>query len=182
VGLVSRKLIGVLNEHSEHWATRTFRFLVPKPIPPTLWDWASLEKIFDGKFVVVEFVDGRKVAGAYGKPGIAMTSPDQHGVFLASEFEIGQNGEPTTQVVASAGVLVPLDQDVRSIRIFDFETKGDTSMGNETKIAVPDNTRGVIPAAQPAPTQTNTPPPSQQPAQAPQQQPAQPDSGNSGKK
>lgn len=48
----------------------------------------------------------------------------------------------------------------------------------ETKIAVPDSTRGAVPAERPAPTQTNTP--TQQPSQTPQQQPAQ--QGDSGKK
>lgn len=174
IGFASRKVIRALKEHPQHQAAKAFRFFVPTPIPPTLWDWAALEQLFDGRFLVVEFTDGRKVAGSYGTPGIAMTSPDQHGVFLAVEFEIGQNGEPTTAVTASAGVLVPLDRDVRAVRIFDFKTKGATPMGKEaeTKIAVPDNTKGIIPAAQPAPTTTNTPPASQ-PSQTPQQQPSQ---------
>jgi hypothetical protein len=42
---------------------------------------------------------------------------------------------------------------------------------HETKIAIPDSTRGAVPAERPAPTQTSTP--TQQPAQSPQQQPAQ---------
>lgn len=180
LGWAARQFIAWSDLNPTRGISKTFRLMVSKPTPPTLWDWASLEKVIDGKFLVIEFTDGRMIAGSYGLPGVAMTSPEQHGVFLASEYQLGQNGVPTTRIQASSGVLVPLDRDVRAIRVFDFQRKGDPIVGNEpeTKIAVPDNTKGIIPAAQPAPTQTSTP--TQQPAPTRQQQPAQ--QGDSGKK
>jgi hypothetical protein len=91
IGFAARRLISILNQAPEHWAIRGFRFFVPEPVAPTVWDWASLKKIFDGKFVVVEYSDGTKIGGSYGTPrGIAFTSPEQHGVYLVREYELGQ--------------------------------------------------------------------------------------------
>jgi uncharacterized protein DUF6338 len=192
LGFIARQMISRLNKRPQHWAARAFRFVVPEPIAPSVWDWASLRKVFDGKFVVVEYTDGKKIGGSYGVPGgIAFTSPEEHGVFLVCEFKLGENGEPTVPVEASAGVLVPLDNGVRVVRIFDFDKKGGATVSDEpeTKIAIPDSTRGAVPAEVPAPTQgavpagptqgavpANLPAPTKTntPSEPPQPQPSQP--------
>jgi hypothetical protein len=123
---------GRLSRVTVHWVdtnpnarrAKLFRLLVPRPIPLTLWDWAVTGRALEGKFVVIEFVDGHKIGGAHGPPGISLTSPEQHGLFLAVEWELNQNGIPIKQLPNSGGVLVPLDRDVRSIRIINPGHKG----------------------------------------------------------
>jgi hypothetical protein len=123
-GWVSRRLVRQVDLHPDHWAAKAFRQAVPKPVPPTLWDWSALNKTLDGKFVVVEFADGRKIGGAFGSPGVSLTSPEQHGIFLAVEWRLDDNGAPRDPISDTAGVLVPLDRDVRSIHIFNPGGKG----------------------------------------------------------
>jgi hypothetical protein len=122
LGRASGIIVGWVRTHPTTQVTKLFRQVVPAPIPPTLWDWAALSGVLEGKFVVIEFADGRRIGGAHGPPGVSMTSPEQHALYLAVEWELDQNGVPVRRLESSSGVLVPLDRDVRSIRIF---TPGD---------------------------------------------------------
>jgi hypothetical protein len=123
VARLSRFIAAWVRRHAETRAAKLFRLAIPEPNVPTLWDWAAISGVLEGKFVVIEFADGRRIGGAHGPPGISMTSPEQHGLYLAVEWQLDQNGVPVRRLETSAGVLVPLDRDVRSIRIF---TPGDT--------------------------------------------------------
>jgi len=120
---LSRLIAAWVRRHGQTRAAKLFRLAIPEPTVPTLWDWAAISGVLEGKFVVIEFADGRRIGGAHGPPGVSMTSPDQHGLYLAVEWQLDQNGVPVRRLETSAGVLVPLDRDVRSIRIF---TPGDT--------------------------------------------------------
>lgn len=117
-GTVSRTFLEWMNAHPDTWPTRAFRVALASPAPPTLWDWSSLRGLHEGRFVVIEYADGHKIGGAYGRPGVVITSPEEHGIFLATEWTLNEAGVPTTPVADSAGVLVPLREDVRSIRLF----------------------------------------------------------------
>src|SRR5438876_5791884 len=86
-GRASRLTVQLVNANPNTRGARLFRLIVPKPIPSTLWDWAVVEGTMEGKFVVIEFQDGQKIGGAHGPPGISLTSPEQHGLFLAIEWE-----------------------------------------------------------------------------------------------
>jgi hypothetical protein len=126
-GRASRLIVQWVAANPSARPAKFFRLIVPKPVPSTLWDWAVVEGAMEGKFVVIEFQDGHRIGGAHGPPGISLTSPEQHGLFLAVEWELDQNGIPTKLVPNSAGVLVPLDRDVRSIRIINPGSKGSKS-------------------------------------------------------
>jgi uncharacterized protein DUF6338 len=117
-------------------------------MPPTLWDWASVNEVADGKFVVIEFVDGRKIGGGYGKPGVALTSPEQLGLFLAVEWHLDEGGVPDWPIPLSAGILVPLDRDVRSIRIL---APGTEETRDVNEIDTTEQSRSVIPTKKQAP-------------------------------
>jgi Family of unknown function (DUF6338) len=127
IGRASRLIVQWVDTNPTARPATLFRLVVPKPVPSTLWDWAVVEGAMEGKFVVIEFQDGHKIGGAHGPPGISLTSPEQHGLFLAVEWELDHNGIPSKPIPNSAGVLVPLDRDVRSIRIIKAGSKGGKS-------------------------------------------------------
>jgi hypothetical protein len=91
-------------------------FIWPEP-PPTLFDWAMTSGLMENRFVLIEFEDGRRVGGAYGKPGVSMSSPQERGIYLAIEWVLSPQGDFVAPVASSSGILVPLGPTVRSIRL-----------------------------------------------------------------
>ncbi len=91
-------------------------FVRPTP-EPSIWDWIVTSGVMDGSFLVLEFTDGARVAGAYGRGGLAMTSPEQAGIYLSAEWAVDPMGNIYAEVPNTRGILVPDLRDVRSIRI-----------------------------------------------------------------
>jgi len=89
------------------------------PTLPTIWDMAQIEgAIPDLCLLVVEFADGRRLAGAFAGRSKAATSPQRHGLFLEEEWGVGQDGIPTTPIVNTGGLTILDLSTVRSIHVF----------------------------------------------------------------
>jgi hypothetical protein len=73
--------------------------------------------LMNNRFVLVEYDDGRRIGGAYGRPGVNMTSPQERGIYLAIEWLLSPTGDFLAPVPNSGGILVPLGPSVRSIRL-----------------------------------------------------------------
>jgi hypothetical protein len=84
---------------------------------PSIWDAVVLARRLDGCFVVVEFNDGRRVAGAFGVGSAAMNHPGRPGLFLTPEWALDEDGELLAEIPDSRGVMLPTLDDVRWIRI-----------------------------------------------------------------
>jgi hypothetical protein len=87
------------------------------PSPPSSWDWFFMQVIPDGSFVLVEFEDGTRVAGTWERNSFATTSPEPHGLILAREWLVDEDGNFTTVVAQSAGVLIPSDAKIKKVRV-----------------------------------------------------------------
>lgn len=122
-------VVGVLAAHIGRWlfppsalqTTSRFGrfirwFIWPEP-PPTLFDWALTSGLMENRFVVIEYEDGRRIGGAYGRPGVSMTSPQERAIYLAVEWVLNPTGDFLAPVANSSGILVPLGPTVRSIRL-----------------------------------------------------------------
>ena len=105
-----------LREPSGGWRGVVAWFVRPTP-EPSVWDWVVTSGVMDGSFLILEFNDGSRVAGAYGKGGLAMTSPEQAGVYLSAEWAVDPAGNIYAEVPNTRGILIPDLRDVRSIRI-----------------------------------------------------------------
>lgn len=89
------------------------------PNLPTLWDVAHIQgRIPALSLLVVEFTDGRRLAGAFAEGSTAVTSPQQHGIFLEEEWEVGEDGLPTIPMRNSGGLAIVDLADVRSVHVF----------------------------------------------------------------
>ena len=88
------------------------------PAPPSVWDWYFTEEIPPGSIVVVEFGDGSRIAGSWEDGSFAATSPEPHGLILARQWGLDDQGNPTDAAVeGSAGVIVPNESTIKSIRV-----------------------------------------------------------------
>ncbi len=58
-------------------------------------------------------------AGVFTEGSIALTSPEPHGLFLASEWEIDEAGNVMSEVPGTAGVTLLGTRGIRSIRILE---------------------------------------------------------------
>jgi hypothetical protein len=169
-GRVVRALRDWVRERPASWLTAVVRAAAPESPPPTLWDWASITQVMANRFVVVEYRDGRRVAGAHGRPGVTLSSPEEHGIYLAVEWKADDDGG-LERIDNTAGVLVPINDDVRCVHLFNegeepmsFETK--EVKGYTTKVARPDEEKGITPHKEPPPTR-----PPARPAEPPKQDP-----------
>lgn len=90
--------------------------LLPQ-VPPSPWDTFFLDPPVDGDFVIVTFDDGSMRAGAFYGPAFAMTSPQQQGIYLAEEWLVDADGNIDTRVLGSKGLLVPLADKIKYVRI-----------------------------------------------------------------
>jgi hypothetical protein len=89
------------------------------PALPTMWDIAHIEgKIPKLSLLVVEYSDGRRVAGAFAGKSAATTSPERHGLYLEEEWDVGADGVPTTPVANTGGVVMAEMADVRCVHVF----------------------------------------------------------------
>ena len=99
------------------WANRVNR-LVKAPVPPTSWDWLfEVDRIPPSAFLVIEFDDGRQVAGAFAGRSMALTSPASHGLFLEAEWALDASGNVVNEVPGTAGLLIPTADNVRWVRV-----------------------------------------------------------------
>jgi hypothetical protein len=100
---------------------RAVAWLWPAGAPPSIWDWVFTARPPHGSFVVIEFEDGRRVAGVFAEGSVAVTSPEPQGLFLVSEWELDQDGNVVGPLPDSAGVMIMRTDDVRSVRILKEE-------------------------------------------------------------
>jgi hypothetical protein len=94
-----------------------FAWLWTPPPAPSAWDWFFASEPPDGRFVIIEFADGRQVAGTFSKGSIAITSPEARGIFLAQEWVLDASGNIVEAVPGSEGILISDISDVRSLRV-----------------------------------------------------------------
>ena len=120
-GLGIGKLTNALTDPRSTLVRGRFRRSVariwPAAAPPSIWDWLFTARPPHGSFVVIEFNDGRRVAGAFAEGSIALTSPEPHGLFLVSEWQLDSDGNIVGPLPSSAGVTIVRTDEVRSIRI-----------------------------------------------------------------
>jgi hypothetical protein len=105
-----------MRQPPRHWRAFVAWFVRPSP-EPSVWDWIVTSGIMDGSFLVLEFNDGSRVAGAYGRGGLATTSPEQPGIYLSEEWAVDEAGNIYAQVPNTHGIVVLDVRTVRSIRI-----------------------------------------------------------------
>jgi len=117
VGRLVREASLWLDEHPAHSLARLARVAVPASPPPTIWDWAVTTGTMTNRFLVIEYRDGRRIAGAHGHPGVSISSPEAHGIYLAIEWSADDHGL-LAPLPSTAGVLVPITDDVRCIHLF----------------------------------------------------------------
>lgn len=93
--------------------------------PPTIWDWTfDVSGMPDGAYLIVEFNDGKRVAGEYVVPARAQTSPDPPGLFLVAEWVLDDDGDLYQRRPGSSGVMIPSTANIRLIRILKGESGG----------------------------------------------------------
>jgi hypothetical protein len=107
----------LVDRHREAWWARVVRFAVPGSPPPTIWDWAVTTNTMEDRFLVIEYRDGHRIAGAHGTPGVSISSPEEHGIFLAVEWTCDESGL-IDRVQNSGGVLVPITDEIRCIHLY----------------------------------------------------------------
>ena len=127
LGLVAGKLTNVLSDPESLRVRGRFRRalarLWPAPAPPSVWDWVFSAKPPHGSFVVVEFLDGRRIAGVFAEGSLALTSPEPQGLFLVSEWELNEFGDIIGPLPDTSGVMILRTDEVRSVRILSGERK-----------------------------------------------------------
>jgi hypothetical protein len=96
---------------------KVFRNVVTAPPAPTAWDWFFVTQPPDGAFVVVEFTDGKQVAGTFSAGSVVLTSPEARGLFLAQEWVLDAAGNVVAPVPGSKGILILDAREVRSLRV-----------------------------------------------------------------
>ena len=84
---------------------------------PSVWDWFITQSIGDGSYLIVEFQDGKRVAGVYAKGATAIASPDVHGVYLFPECVLDGGGQIVDTLPDSGGLLIPTLDHVRWVRV-----------------------------------------------------------------
>lgn len=97
------------------------RILWPLP-PPTVWDWTFRQGIPQGCYVRIDYADGHRIGGVYSPPAASMTSPQRPGIYLAVEWRLNERGDFVAPVAHSSGIIVPIGDDVRSVRLLRGET------------------------------------------------------------
>ena len=121
IGEVGAKITDIMFDPAKDRVSGFANFvnkLFPAPTPPTIWDWLfTNDRIPESGFLVLEFNDGTRVAGAFAAESMALTSPEPPGLFMEREWLLDQNGNIVTEVKATGGVLVTNIDEVRLIRI-----------------------------------------------------------------
>jgi Family of unknown function (DUF6338) len=84
---------------------------------PSIWDWAITSGLPDGRFIVIEYTDGHRIAGSFGIGSKALTTPEVQGMYISTEWSLDNNGDLVQQVPGTAGVVVLNSSSVRHIRL-----------------------------------------------------------------
>jgi hypothetical protein len=93
--------------------------LALSPTPPTIWDISQFDgAIPDLCLLVIEYSDGRRLAGAFADRSKAVTSPQRHGLFLEQEWHVDQDGIPTEPIENSGGIDLLDLSEVRVVHVF----------------------------------------------------------------
>jgi hypothetical protein len=101
--------------------------IVPAPTAPTIWDWLFVsDRLPTSGFLVVEFKDGARVAGAFAERSMALTSPEPHGLFLEREWQLDPEGNVYCELPGTRGLLVPDVSEIRWMRILESTNGEDT--------------------------------------------------------
>lgn len=109
-------------------------------IAPTVWDTVFVtDRVPEAGFLVVEFKDGHKVAGAFASASIVQTSPEPHGLFLEREWALTDEGVVWYELPATQGLLIPTVEDVRAVHILGSEEDPEDS---DPKEAPPEEPQG----------------------------------------
>ncbi len=108
--------------------------LVGPAIAPTVWDTVFVtERVPPAGFLVLEFNDGRRMAGVFARDSIVQTSPEPHGLFLEREWALTEDGAVWYEVPATRGLLIPTIDDVRSVRILGVDEAPAGALEPESK-------------------------------------------------
>ena len=99
-------------------------YLFPEAAPPSAWDSIFARDRPAGAFVIVEFKDGKQIAGAYGNKSEVFQSPEPHGLFLEEEWLLDKNGNIVRRVPDTDGILITDVSDVRCVRFLKEGTNG----------------------------------------------------------
>jgi putative flippase GtrA len=84
---------------------------------PSIWDWAVPGGKLNGKYVIVEFDDGKVVGGTFSLGSMALTSPQRQGIFLNREWVIDEAYNFVAPVPNSDGIMIDDMSSVRSVRV-----------------------------------------------------------------
>ena len=162
VGRLARLVSEHIAENPRGGTRELVKTIFGEAPPPSLWDWAEVNDVMDNRFVVIEYRDGHQIAGAHGIPGATLTSPEPHGIYLAVEYTVATDGT-LTLVENTAGVLVPITDDVRSIHLFEQAGEGVKDMAEHQRIERKDDPdheeRGITPHREPPPSRPPRVPP-----------------------
>jgi hypothetical protein len=92
--------------------------IVPASTPPTVWDWLfTADRVPESGFMIIDFADGARVAGAFAQDSMALTSPEAHGLFLEQEWLLNEQGDIEAELPGSGGLLLPRADEIRWVRI-----------------------------------------------------------------
>jgi Family of unknown function (DUF6338) len=122
LGLGSAKLTDKLFPPSQLFVKGSFlewlNRIAPAPTAPTVWDWFFLaERAPESGFMVVGFDDGSRIAGAFAKESMALTSPEAHGIYFEQEWMLDDDGNIFAERPGTKGLLIPARDKVRWLRI-----------------------------------------------------------------
>ena len=107
---------------AREWVSRVW----PESVPPTIWDWFFVTQPPFGRFVLVTFKDGTQVAGVFAEGSLALTSPEQQGLYLVSEWQLDDEGNIVDEVPGTCGILI---SDIESIRTISVQEGGEKDVG-----------------------------------------------------
>lgn len=82
-----------------------------------MWDWLFTANPPHGRFLLIEYKNGRRIAGVFAEGSLALTSPESHGLFLVSEWQVDDLANIVRPIPDSAGVTLLDVDEIRSIRI-----------------------------------------------------------------
>lgn len=96
---------------------------------PSAWDWMMTMCPPSDRFVMVEFKNGRKVAGYFAAGAQAITSPDRHGIYLSPQWQLDEDDEFVRPIPGSDGLLIPDLDEVLLVRVLMSEEITDGEEG-----------------------------------------------------
>jgi hypothetical protein len=91
--------------------------IVKSPPPPTMWDWLFTVQPPASAFVQLEYNDGSRLGGVFAEGSQVLTSPEPHGLFLEEEWLIDDDGNFTSLLPGTGGLLITDTTGLRAVRI-----------------------------------------------------------------